>query len=381
MTKEIKNLKKAAQRILKAIKKKEKIIIYGDSDMDGVSSVIILKECIKNLGGENLKIYFSDREKDGYGINKKTLEKLKDEAPALFITLDFSIEVSKELDVVKKRGFEVIIVDHHDISNKNPNADIFVNPKQKGDRYPFKYFATVGIVFRLANLILKDRTTVNLRKDFLELAALATIADMMPRIDDNEEIVMEGLASLKESWRPGIQALFALESFKSLVLMEQINKINSLLNIRDVEEGMPASFRLLTSSDRKEAGQLVEKLLEKIIEKKKKIKEVLRIVEAAIAGKKDSVIFEGDSGWELILLGVATAILAQKYQRPAFLYRKDKTESQGSIRAPKGYNVVEAMKTCSKYLETYGGHAQAAGFRIKNKNLEKFKDCLIEYFD
>jgi len=377
---EIKNLKKAARRILKAIAKKEKIIIYGDSDLDGVSAVIILEECIKNLGGGNLKIFFSDREENGYGINKRTLEKLENETRALFIVLDFSIGISKELDLVKKRGIEIIIIDHHDISNKNPDADIFVNPKQKGDKYPFKYFATVGIIFRLAKLLLKEKMTDNLKKDFLELTALATIADMMPRIEDNEEIIIEGLACLKESWRPGIQALFALESFKSLVLIEQINKINSLLNIRNIEEGMPASFRLLTSSDRKEANQLVEKFLEKSAEKRKKVKEVLRIAEAAVAAKKDSIIFEGDSDWELILLGVAAAILSQKYQRPAFLYRKDKTESQGSIRAPKGYNVVEAMKTCSKHLENYGGHAQAAGFRIKNKNLEKFKDCLRDYY-
>jgi len=377
---EIKNLKKAARKILKAIAKKEKIIIYGDSDLDGVSAVIILEECIKNLGGGNLKIFFSDREENGYGINKRTLEKLENETRALFIVLDFSIGISKELDLVKKRGIEIIIIDHHDISNKNPDADIFVNPKQKGDKYPFKYFATVGIIFRLAKLLLKEKMTDNLKKDFLELTALATIADMMPRIEDNEEIIIEGLACLKESWRPGIQALFALESFKSLVLIEQINKINSLLNIRNIEEGMPASFRLLTSSDRKEANQLVEKFLEKSAEKRKKVKEVLRIAEAAVAAKKDSIIFEGDSDWELILLGVAAAILSQKYQRPAFLYRKDKTESQGSIRAPKGYNVVEAMKTCSKHLENYGGHAQAAGFRIKNKNLEKFKDCLRDYY-
>jgi len=378
---EIKNLKRAAQRILKAVKKQEKIIVYGDSDMDGVSSVIILNECIKNLGGKAIALYFVDREEEGYGINNKALNNLKKYAPALFIALDLGIGNFKEVIKAKKMGFEIIIIEHHEILDKIPKADIVVDPKQEGDRYPFKYFATVGIVFRLANLLLKDRMTVNLRKDFLELAALATIADMMPRTDDNEEIIIEGLASLKESWRPGIQALFGLGSFQSLTLIDQVNKINSLLNIRDVEEKMPASFRLLTASDRKEAGQLVERLLEKSIEKKKKIKEVLRMVEGNVAGKKDSIIFEGDSSWELILLGVAAAILAQKYQRPAFLYRKDKIDSQASIRAPKGFNVVEAMKTCSKYLETYGGHAQAAGFRVKNKNLEKFKDCLIEYYE
>ena len=381
MAKEIKNLKKVATRILKAIKKKEKIIIYGDSDLDGVTSVIILKECIKNLGGESLKIYFPDREIEGYGINKKALEKLKDQAPALFITLDFGIEASKELDTAKKMGFEIIIIDHHDISNKNPKADIFVNPKQKGDSYPFKLFANVGIVFRLAKLLFKGKMPDSLRGDFLELAAMATIADMMPRIDENEEIIIEGLSSLKESWRPGIQALLALESLESLTLIQQVTKINSLLNIRNIENGLPGSFRLLTISSLEEAGKMVEKLLEKSIIKKRKTKNIIEQVEQRISRSKDNLILEGNSDWELILLGVAAAILAQKYQRPAFLYKKDKDDSQGSIRAPKGFNVVEAMKNCSKLLITYGGHPLAAGFTIKNKNIEKFRECLIDYFD
>lgn len=381
MAKEIKNLKKVATRILKAIKKKEKIIIYGDSDLDGVTSVIILKECIKNLGGENLKIYFPDREKSGYGINEKTFKRLKNEAPALFITLDFSIEVSKELDQAKKMGFETIVIDHHDISNKNPNADIFVNPKQKGDGYSFKLLANVGIVFRLAKLLFKGKMPDSLRKDFLELAAMATIADMMPRIDENEEIIIEGLASLGESWRPGIQALLSLESLESLTLIQQVIKINSLLNIRDIENDLPGSFRLLTISSLEEAGKMVEKLLEKSIIKKRKIKNIIEQIEQRISRNKDNIILEGDSDWELILLGVAAAILAQKYQRPVFLFRKDKNDSQGSIRAPKGLDVVEAMKSCSKILVNYGGHPQAAGFRIKNKNIEKFRESLIDYFD
>lgn len=381
MAREIKNLKKTAFRILKAIKKKEKIIIYGDSDMDGVCSVIILKECIKNLGGKNLRIYFPDRETEGYGINKIALKKLKDEAPALFITLDFSIEASKELDTAKKGGFEVIIIDHHDISNKNPKADIFVNPKQKGDKYLFKLFANVGITFRLAKLLFKEKMPDSLRRDFLELAAMATIADMMPRTDENEEIIIEGLSSLKNSWRPGIQALLSLESLESLTLIHQVNKINSLLNIRNIENGLPGSFRLLTISNLEEANKMVEKLLEKSIIKKRRIKNIIEQIEQRISRNKDNVVLEGSSDWELILLGIAAAILSQKYQRPVFLYRKDKNDSQGSIRASKGLNVVEAMKSCSKLLVTYGGHPQAAGFKIKNKNIEKFRECLIEYFE
>lgn len=380
--KEIKNLKKASNRILKAIKNKEKIVIYGDSDMDGVCSVIIVKDSITSLGGNVSKIYFPDRETEGYGVNKTALKRLKNEAPALFIALDCGIGNIEEVDIANKMGFEVIIIDHHIVPEKLPDAKIIVDPKQKGDEYPFKDFATVGIAYRLSILLLGAKMTDNLRRDVLELAAMATIADMMPRVEDNEEIIMEGLSSLKDSWRPGIQALLALERIRSSSLMSQVIRMNSLLNIRDVKESAPAAYRLLTVSDIDEAGRLTEKLLEQSALKKRKIKDVMEEVERRISLKKDSVIFEGDSKWELILLGVVCSILSKKYERPVFLYRKDKEDSQGSIRAPQeGYNVVTAMDSCKELLMTYGGHPPAAGFRLKNDNLKKFKECLIEYYE
>lgn len=387
MPAEIKNLKKAANRILKAIKSKEKIVIYGDADLDGVTSVIILKESIKNLGGETSAIYFPDREKEGYGISGKTLFYLKKYSPALFIALDCGIGNFKEVKLAKKLGFEVIIIDHHEILDKVPEASIVVDPKQKGDKYPFKQFATIGIAFRLAKLLLRKQMSESLRKNFLELVAIATIADMMPRIDENEIMIAEGLNSLRTSWRPGIQALFELEAFKSLTLLQQVYKVNSLLNIRDVENRLPAAFRLLTTSNKKEAEELAKKLLEKGLQKRERIKKITAEVEEKISGKEaEPIIFEGSPDWELILLGVVASILSQKYQRPVFLYKEEEEKSDGvviasgSIRAPAGFNLVEAMKSCSKKLITYGGHPQAAGFRIANKNLEEFKECLIEYF-
>jgi len=381
MTTEIKNLKKTADRIIKAVKNKEKIVIYGDADLDGVTSVIILKEAIKNLGGRVSAVYFPDREKDGYGITEKALFYLKKYSPALFLALDCGIGNFREIDLAKKLGFEVILVEHHEILDKLPKASIIVNPKQKGDKYPFKQFATVGIVFKLVKLLLKNKMSEALKNNFLELVALATIADMMPRVKENEEMILEGLASLEKSWRPGIQVLLGLKELEDLSLMQRVNKINSILNIRDIEQGLPASFRLLAASDKKESEKLAKKLFKKGVEKKKRIKEITEKIEEGIFKKgEEPIIFEGSSDWELIYLGVAASILSQKYQKPVFLYKQEREESQGSIRAPAGLNTVEAMKKCSQNLITFGGHAQASGFRIKNKDLEKFKECLVKYF-
>jgi len=205
---------------------------------------------------------------------------------------------------------------------------------------------------------------------------------MMPRVDENKVMIEEGLKYLETSWRPGIQALFGLNAFKSLPLFERVSKVNSLLNIRDVENKLPSSFRLLTSLDKKEAEKLAEKLFEKSAQKKVRIREIIEEVKDKISEKPTgSIVFEGSSDWELILLGVVASIITKEEQKPVFLFKKGKTETQGSIRAPAGFNTVEAMKSCSKNLLTYGGHPQAAGFSIKNENLEGFKKCLIEYYE
>jgi single-stranded-DNA-specific exonuclease len=383
MAVEIKNLEKAGQRIRLAVDKKEIIIIYGDSDLDGVASVVILEECLKNLGADGVVLYFFDREKEGYGINEKALKKLKKYSPALFITLDCGIGNFKEVIMANNLGFEVIIIDHHEILGKVPEASIVIDPKQEGDEYPFKKFANVGITFRLAVILLKDALSEGLRKSFLELTALATIADMMPRTDDNEKMIEEGLSDLRQSWRPGLQALLNLEPIKLLPFVQQISKINSFLNIRDIKNDMPAAFRLLTASKPAEAEKLAKKLFEKGVEKKKKTEEVVEQVENRIGDKDVRFILEGDSKWELILLGTAASVLSQKYQKPFFLYSKGKVESDGSCRAPAdcNFNLVEAMQCCSKFLLSFGGHPQAGGFKIKNKELDEFKTCLTKYFN
>lgn len=387
MKKEIKNLKKAAQRILKAVKNKEKIIVYGDSDMDGVSSVIILKETLATAGAKNLIIYFPDREAEGYGLNDKSLDFLKDLAPALLITLDFGIGNVKEVKRASKMGFEVIIVDHHEPLDEIPDASIVVDLKQKGDTYPFKDFANVGLTFRLSECILGKKMSDSLKKSFLELVAMATIADMVPREGENEDMIIEGMSSLENSWRPGIKVLFGLEEFKDLTLSEKIIRVNSLLNIRNVENDLPGSYRILVEYDDKKVKELARELFKKAIEKRIRIREITKEVEERISKKtqsaidKEKIIFEGSDDWELILLGIVAGIISNKLKKPAFLYSKYQNESQGSVRAPDGFNTVEAMKSCKKLLLTYGGHAKASGFKIKNENLDEFKECLIKYFN
>ncbi|MFC1630067.1 DHH family phosphoesterase [Patescibacteria group bacterium] len=376
---EIKNLKKAADRILKAVKNKERIILYADADMDGITSVIVVRDALKNLGSKVEVVYFPDREEEGYGLNEKALEFLKEKAPALLIILDCGIGNFKEVEIVNNMGFEVIIVDHHVAFEELPKASIIVDPKQKGDEYPFKEFAAAGLAFKLAEALLGEKMSKSLRNDFLELVALATIADMMPDIEDNKVFIEEGLSSLESTYRPGLK-VFSESSQKFSSTRELAQKIVSTLNISIPHNHLNRSFELLTCSSIPEAKVLMDELSEKAEEKRNRTKEIVQEVEERISKKEDPIIFEGDSFWPIILAGTTASKICYSFGKPTFIFKKGEKESQGAVRMPKGLNGVEALMSCKDLMIAFGGHPPAAGFRIKNENLEKLNTCLITYF-
>lgn len=376
----IKNIEKAAERIKKAVLDKERIILYGDSDLDGITSVVILEEAIKNLGGKVDVVFFPDRENDGYGVNMNVLDILKDKAPALFVTLDLGIGNIKEATEARKIGFDMVIVDHHETLQEKPDVEIIVDPKQKDDNYPFKGLANAGIVFKLCLEIFGDKISENLKNSFLELAALGTIADMVPQINDNEYIIKQGLISLKNTFRPGLEAF--LEILKKEHGFEACaQKMISAMNAAETKDYKNDAYFLLTCSDYGRCMELANNLLERSRYRQREIKTVAAEVERRISKKPDDlIVFEGDPAWRLTLAGPVASVICQKYEKPAFIFKRGPEESCGSVRNPKTVNSVEAMKTCKDILISYGGHAVASGFRLKNENLNKFRDCLIEYF-
>lgn len=380
-TPEIKNLKKAAKRIQKACRKKEKIILYGDADLDGISSVVIMKETIQTLGGNIATVFFPDRETDGYGITEKALRQLLVFSPALFISLDLGIGNVKEAEIAKKMGFELVIVDHHQLLDKMPKVSLIVDPKQKKDSYPFKEFAAAGLSFKLSEEIFGKDFSPSLKSSFLELTALATIADMMPQIDDNKIFIAEGLASLRNTLRPGLKAFYEILG-SDLSSAQTLQKIISSLNISEAtDDWLNETYRLLTNPSLEDSKKIAEKLIQKSEAKQFKVRQITQEVETRL-GKKphEKIIFEGDGFWPLVLAGSVASSLCNKYDKPAFIYRKGNSESYGSVRVPKNVNSVDAMSTCADLLITFGGHPAASGFRIKNENLEKFKQGLLKYF-
>ncbi|KKP54980.1 MAG: hypothetical protein UR46_C0010G0003 [Parcubacteria group bacterium GW2011_GWA1_33_6] len=359
----IKNIEKVAERITRAVKNKERIILYGDSDMDGICSVVILEEAIKNLGGDVFLVVFPDRENDGYGINLRALDFLKKEAPALFITLDLGIGNIKEVEMANAIGFEVIIIDHHEILNRIPNASLVIDPKQEGDNSKLTHLANVGVTFKLC------------------VVALATISDMVAQIGDNKIFIEEGLRSLKNTFRPGLRAFLHILG-EGEVVSGGFLKIISSLNAAESQDFKNESYELLTSSSDKKCMELAQKLIDKTNYKQQIIKNIVQEMEKRIAQKpNEAIIFEGDPAWKLTLAGPVASIIAAKYQKPTFIYKKMDNESCGSVRSLKeGENSVDAMKSCADILVTYGGHPKASGFRVKNENIEEFKERLNKYF-
>jgi len=378
---EIKNLEKTALRILKAIKGNEKIILYGDSDIDGVSSVIILQMIIEKLGGKILSVYFPDRGKEGYGINRSALKYLKKNAPALFIALDCGIGNFEEIKEAEEMGFEVIVIDHHIVLEKLPQASIIVDPKQEGDNYPFKNFACAGVAYKLAELLLVKENKWDHPEKFLELAALATLADQMPLNGENKKIVNQGLLALSYTQNTGLLAFKELTDFQSNDIQDLFQKVIAPLNSAENKKHSNEIYVFLTETSLQKAKRMAKSLIKKAEIKKEEVKKICLQIEQRVDSLPESIVFEGDTSWPLILLGAAASKICRKYHRPVFIFERQKDKNQGAVRCPSEVDGVKAMASCKLLLKTYGGHPQAAGFMVESDKIEKFKSCLLKYFE
>ncbi len=366
----MKNLEKTAKRLEKAVKNNEKIILFGDADLDGVASSIILKETIKKIGGI-CRVYISDRKRWDYGLSSKAILAMKREAPGVLVTLDCGISNFEGAIEAKKRGFELVIIDHHQTLSKLPKASIILNPMQKGDSYPFKKMANAGIVYKLSREILKERFKEKERR-FLELASLATIADMVPREEDNKEMLKKGIPFLEKS---KITALKVINKEKD---KDFISNVISLLNITKSTGKTNEAYLLLTTKNEKRAREKVKKIKKDHALRKRGIeKEAEKIIKNF---KDEDVLVFSTGSFSSHWGGAVASRVIKKIKKPIFLYSLDKRLASGSARVPSGDDAVKAMKHCSKYLCSFGGHSAAAGFMAKEKDLGNLEKCLREYF-
>lgn len=392
MTDKIKNLSKAAKRIRTAVKNEEQIMIFGDSDMDGVASVVILQETINNLISLNKKknypeiiVGFPDRNEEGYGLNEEALKFLiskKDiKRKTLLITLDCGITNVQTVKKAKESGIEVIIVDHHKVLEEVPEADIIVDPKQKQDKSLFKDYANAGLTFKLVKEILGKDMSLYLEDSFIELVMLATIADMMIEEDENQEWILRGLTNLSRTQRPALQAFYAvLNEMDFNSKRDFVAKIISVFNTVKMKDHKIKTYFFMLSNNLEDAKKQVKELIKDAEDRQLEIRALTENLKETLKDNLLPIVFHGSKKYRADYLGAVSSRLVSFFSKPVFLYAEKDKISRGTVRVPKGIDAVKAMDSCKDLLEMYGGHAPAAGFTVKNENLEKFKNALVDYF-
>lgn len=390
----MKGMDKAVSRIYQALEKKEKILVYGDYDADGVTATTVMIKTLNFLGAANPQVYIPDRAKEGYGLKTEAVSKFKKDKINLIITVDCGIASRKEVDLANELGIDVIITDHHWVPEELPHAFAIINPRQENDPYPFKELAGVGVAFKLAQGLLSRRTdkkeTMAFEKWLLDLVAIGTVADSVPLVGESRTLLTYGLIVLGKTKNTGLKELLRQmgeKRSKRLYASEQkiasdtiAFQIAPRINAAGRLDHANTSFALLSTESKKEAHGLVQSL--EILNTKRQnitegiIKEVRKRLEKKPANRRSKIIFEGDKDWPVGILGLIAGKLADEFSKPTFIFNRGKKLSGGSCRSIPSFNIIEALSGAEKLLEEFGGHKGAAGFKVKNKNLERLQKKL-----
>ena len=402
----MKDMDIAARRIADAITTGERMVIYGDYDVDGVTSVSSLYLFLRSYEAD-VTYHIPCRMTEGYGMSKNVIKQLADEGCELIVTVDTGITAVGEIEYAKNLGIDVVVTDHHECHDILPCADAIVNPCRHDCEYPFKELAGVGVVFKLmcaveSILSPDDALSVCVRrisKEYCDLVALGTIADVMPVIGENRLIVSYGLTLIERGYRLSINELINASSSES--------KYNTKRKITAAYVGFTLAPRLNAAGRIKSASTAVELLISEDLESAQKYAKELcsinkqrqqkenNITEEAYAKisaehnfESDKFIVLDDDSWHHGIIGIVSSRITEKYGLPSILVSFDGNDpnvpeaeavGKGSGRSIKGINLVDALAYCSDLLEKYGGHELAAGLSVKRGNLEAFKERINEY--
>lgn len=399
----MKDMRCAAQQILDAVAAGRKIVIYGDYDVDGVTSVSILYLYLCGLGAA-VNFYIPSRIREGYGMTEAALRQLKEDECDLIVTVDTGITAIEEAKIIRSLGMELIVTDHHACHTEVPEALAVVNPRQPECPYPFKELAGVGVVFKLlcAMEILRypERTMLeNIRcvsDAYMDLVAMGTVADVMPLRDENRLIVSRGLHMMEAAPRTSIAAL--LDATNTDAKPHQKRKITSSyigytlaprINAAGRIRSASIAVELLLTKERSQADVLARELCKINQERQLEENKIMEQAFARIDGDKelihDPVIVLSDESWHHGIIGIVASRIAEKYGKPCILISFDNGEGvqgdtgKGSGRSVKGMNLVEALTHCADLLIKYGGHELAAGLSVSRNNLAAFRRRINDY--
>lgn len=406
------DMDRAVERIHLALKRGERIAIYGDYDVDGVTSVSLLYLYLTSRGGD-VGYYIPSRIREGYGLSEPAIDRLAERGVNLMITVDTGITANAEIDYAKSLGIDTVVTDHHECRAELPNASAVVNPHRADDTYPFPELAGVGVIFKVVCAMEMARCREEGRselegvreicKRYADLVAIGTIADVMPVVDENRLIVTLGLSLLEQTRRPGLRALFDAVSERSASGSQtrKKRKINSgfigyviapRINAAGRVSNASIAVEMLLAEDvetaRRYADELCELNLTRQVEENRIAEQAYKKIEKTLDPERDRVIVIDDDTWQQGIIGIVSSRITEKYGLPSILISFDGATrgypapddlGKGSGRSIKGMNLVEALTACEDSLVRFGGHELAAGLTVRRCMIDEFRRRINEY--
>lgn len=379
------DMRKAVDRLVRAVQRKERVVIYGDYDADGITSVVALYRFLKQIH-EKVIYYIPDRIAEGYGLNLSAVERLQSEGVSLIVTVDCGISDHEPIAHARRLGMDTVILDHHELSDTLPEAVAAVNPHRKDCPFPFKHLAAVGIVFNFLIALRgvlreegfwKSGAYPNL-KEYLDLVALGTIGDIVPLLDENRIFVKIGLDLMTEDRRIGISALKLVSGLENQVidsskasfcLIPRINAAGRVALAKDAVE-------LLLATYPEQAGELARKLdgfnRKRQVMEKEIFNEILEQVGNRFETGDIGPLVFSSSRWHPGVIGIVASRMVDRFGRPAILISLKDGVGKGSGRSVSGFNIYEGLKRCESHLLAYGGHRYAAGISIREEDIGSF---------
>ncbi len=373
------DVSQAVGRIYKAVLGREKLAVYGDFDVDGVTAAATVAEGLSRLGAEPI-IYIPDRFDEGHGLNAGAIEKLHASGADLVVTVDCGVTDVAEVRRASELGMDVIITDHHVPSQSLPRAVAVVDPKRSDSRYPHPDLSGAGVAFKLVQALFhKDRRERWLR-GLMDLVALATITDMSPMVGENRYLVREGLRELNNTSRIGVQQMIRVAGLKSGELdSDDISWVlGPRLNSAGRLDSASTSYRLLTTGSSEEARQLAEELEGRNAERQRLSSEVLAHARQRLAEKTHlPLLMECDESYSVGVIGPVAGRLLDEFYKPVVMVSVGPELCKGSCRSIAEFDMVSALEKCRDLLTAFGGHALAAGFTVRLENLTRLEDRLM----
>ena len=381
------DMEKAVKRIKEASLKKQKIVIYGDYDIDGLSASCVLYNAFEAFGFKDVEVYIPNRFIEGYGLTIGSVDRIKEMQADLIVTVDTGSLSHKEVDHANSLGIDVIITDHHNVADQHPKAIAVINPKRKDHSYPYRDFAGVGVAFKLVQALMTELKGLDngQEKWLLDFVALGTVCDIVPLSGENRMLVSYGLKVLKVSKREGIKALIA----SSGIDLSNINtfdigfKIGPRLNATGRLKTARLALDILLTKDLRSALDMAEELNNLNNERKLIQEKILKQAEIEVEKQSDlKVLVVSQTGWNHGVIGIVASKLVEEFKKPTYILEEMAGGlSKGSARSYGDFSVGEGIKYASRVIEKGGGHKLAAGVTLKTDNIPNFRNLVNEYYE